>query len=166
MIIRKIKLDDLSTRVEWMNNPAIFMNMHYEIPVYFDKTKLWFERNNNNQNRCDIVFEDNNKIVAFGGLTDINTEVKKAELYIFVDPNLHKEGIGTMATKLLCKYGFNQLNLNKIYLETNEDNLAARRVYQKCGFKLEGIHREEYRKKNGQLLNRIYYGLLKGELNE
>lgn len=166
MIIRKIRLDDLSTRVEWMNNSAIFMTMHYETPVYFDKTLLWFERNKNNQDRCDMVFEDNNKIVAFGGLTNINKDVKKAELYIFVNPDLHKGGVGTIATRLLCKYGFDQLHLNKIYLETNEDNFAARRVYEKCGFILEGILREEYRKNNGQLLSRIYYGLLKGELNE
>lgn len=166
MIIRKIEIEDLFTRVDWMNNPAIYMTMHYEVPVSIEKTQSWFERNKDNNNRCDVVFEDNNKIVAFGGLTNINKDVKKAELYIFVNPYLHKGGLGTTATKLLCKYGFNILNLNKIYLETNEDNFAARRVYQKCGFKLEGILREEYRKNDGQLLSRLYFGLLKGELNE
>ena len=89
----------------------------------------------------------------------------KAELYLFVNPDLLQAGVGTKAAKLLCQYGFEQLKLNKIYLETNEDNIVARKVYEKCGFKLEGIHREEYKNKEGLYLGRIYMGLLKNEFN-
>jgi RimJ/RimL family protein N-acetyltransferase len=56
--------------------------------------------------------------------------------------------------------------LDKIYLETNEDNHAAKKVYEKCGFQLEGILRNEYKNQEGLLKSRLYYGMLKGELNE
>lgn len=166
MILRKLELGDLHIRVDWMNNPKIYKSMHFDIPVWYDNTIRWFENNQQNENRADVVFIEDGQLLAMGGLTNINKGVGKAELYIFVNPHLQRGGIGTQATKLLCKYGFETLELNKIYLETNEDNFAAQRVYEKCGFQLEGILRQEYKTIDGILKNRLYYGLIKGELNE
>ena len=165
MIVRRLEENDLQLRVSWMNNEKVYSSMHFEIPVVMENTIKWYHNNVGNEKRADLAFEENGEIVAFGGLTAINREVNKAELYIFVNPNAQKGGIGTKATILLCKYGFEELGLNKIYLETNEDNLAARRVYEKCGFMLEGTLREEYKTAGGFLLSRMYYGLLKCEFN-
>ncbi|PVZ14108.1 GNAT family N-acetyltransferase [Porphyromonas loveana] len=166
MIARRLEEQDLQLRVTWMNNPIVSNNMHFETPVMMENTIKWFQGNIGNEKRVDLVFEEEGRIVAFGGLTRINREINKAELYIFVNPESQKVGIGTRATKILCKYGFEKLGLNKIHLETNEDNKAAQNVYKKCGFKLEGILREEYCTNNGHMLSRMYYGLLRGELNE
>ena len=165
MIVRRLKESDLQLRVSWMNNEKVYKSMHFEVPVVMEKTINWFRNNIGNDKRADLAFELDGEIVAFGGLTGINREVNKAELYVFVNPESQRGGIGTQATKLLCQYGFEQLGLNKIYLETNEDNVAARRVYEKCGFKLEGTLREEYATPDGKLLARMYYGLMKEEFN-
>lgn len=166
MTTRGLDIKDLQLRVNWMNNPKVYSSMHFDVPILIENTIKWFENNIGNKSRADLTFEDNGEIVAFGGFIRINTEIKTAELYIFVNPEAQKNGIGTKVTKDLCKYGFEVLSLNKIYLETNEDNKVAQRLYEKCGFKLEGIHREEYKTKDGQLLSRMYYGILKGELND
>ena len=166
MIVRRLTKDDLQLRVDWMNDSKVYSSMHFETPVMIDNTIRWFENNIGSQNRVDLTFVENGEIVAFGGLTGINRETNKAELYVFVNPKAQKSGIGTRATKALCGYGFEELGLQKIFLETNEDNYAARRVYEKCGFKLEGKHRNEYISADGQVMCRMYYGLLKGELNE
>lgn len=166
MILRTLQIGDLKIRVDWMNNPKVYSSMHFDIPVSLDNTIRWFENNQKNDNRADVVFEEKGQLLAMGGLTNINRETNKAELYVFVNPNLQKGGFGTQATKLLCKYGFEDLKLDKIYLETNEDNHAAKKVYEKCGFQLEGILRNEYKNQEGLLKSRLYYGMLKGELNE
>lgn len=166
MILRKLELSDLPKRVDWMNDPKVYKSMHFDIPILLDNTIRWFENNQKNENRADVVFLKDGQLLAMGGLTNINKVSSKAELYIFVNPHLQRGGIGTQATKLLCKYGFETLGLNKIYLETNEDNFAAQRVYEKCGFQLEGILRQEYKTNEGTWKNRLYYGLIKGELNE
>ena len=165
MIVRKLEESDLQLRVCWMNNEKVYSSMHFDIPVIMENTIKWYHNNIGNNKRADLTFEEGGEIVAFGGLTCINREVDKADLYIFVNPNAQKGGIGTKATKLLCKYGFEELGLSKIYLETNEDNVVARRVYEKCGFRLEGVHREEYKTLDGVMLSRMYYGLLKREFN-
>lgn len=149
-----------------MNHPKIYGSMHFEVPVMMENTICWFENNIGNEKRADLVFEENGEVVAFGGLTSINRETNKAELYIFVKPEVQMAGVGTRATKELCRFAFAELGLDKVYLETNEDNLAAQHVYEKCGFMLEGKLRNEYRAKDGNLMCRMYYGLLKGELND
>ena len=165
MLIRKIEKSDLQLRVDWMNNPKIYSSMHFDLPVLLENTVRWFENNQTNNHRSDVCFVEKDEIVAFGGLTSIDDVLKKAELYIFVNPDSHKSGIGTRATKLLCKYGFEELDLHKIYLLTNENNVAAIKVYQKCGFILEGRLRDEYMAEGGYM-DRLYFGLLKTEFDE
>lgn len=164
MKIRRLQKSDLKTRVEWMNNPKVYNSMHFNIPVLMENTIQWFEKNQGNNQRADVTFiNDDNEIMAFGGITGIKDGIQMGELYVFVAPTNQAKGIGTVATRLLCEYCFAELGLNKIYLETNDDNFAAQRVYEKVGFKLEGKKRQEFLRKDGSLGDRLYYGLLKEE---
>lgn len=149
-----------------MNNPAIYSSMHFDLPITLEKTMEWFNNNQGNEKRADMVVLEDGVIIAFCGITSINPVIGKSELYIFVNPNNQAKGYGTKATLLLCKYGFEEKGLHKIYLETNEDNYAAQKVYERCGFKLEGRHRKEYLAKDGEWKDRLYYGLLKEEFNQ
>ena len=166
MKIRLLTKEDLPQRVEWMNNPAVYKTMHFTPPISLEKTLEWHTKNQDNASRCDVAFEDENgNLVAMGGLTGIDHSVNKAELYIFVNPARQREGIGSNATYLLCKYGFDVLQLHKIYLYTNATNQGARKTYEKIGFTLEGIHRSELI--NSEVYeDRLYYGLLSDELDK
>lgn len=162
MIIRKIEEKDLEIRVEWMNHPNVYNSMHYSLPVELGNTILWYKNNRGNIRRIDVVFEEGGIPVAMGGLTGIDPELGKAELYIFVDPFLHSKGTGTKATNILCHYGFTNLDLRKIYLLTNESNIPAQKVYEKVGFKLEGRLRKEIVVAH-RIEDRLYYGIFKEE---
>jgi RimJ/RimL family protein N-acetyltransferase len=170
MKLRRLEKVDLPTRVDWANNPSIFPFMSFTPPISLENTIVWWENNQKNNSRFDAVFEtDDGEYAAFGGLTGIDPIVRKAEFYIFANPDLHGRGIGTEATRMLCQYGFEVLQLHKIFLFANESNRVARRVYEKVGFTLEGVHRDE--KLVGETFEgRCYYGLLaceyqKTELN-
>ena len=165
MQIRRIKIDDLKERVKWMNHPKVYSTMHFSVPVIIENTINWYNKNKDNKSRSDVVFTENGNIIAFGGLTSIDEATGMAELYIFVNPYSQNRGFGTIATSMLCEWGFNKLGLRKIYLYTNEENEPAIKVYQKCGFVLEGRHRKEYINEKGELKDRLYMGLMKNELN-
>lgn len=163
--LRKLQENDLMTRVEWMNNPKVYKTMHFIPPISIENTMKWFEKNRWNNNRVDIVFdnEDGHR-VAMGGLTNIDYSVRKAEFYIFVNPEMQRKGYGVNAAYQLCKYGFEILQLHKIYLYTNSSNLGARKTYEKIGFKLEGTLRDEMI--NNEIFeDRLYYGLLAAEID-
>ena len=163
MIIRKIQIEDLPTRVLWMNNPQVYSTMHFEVPILMENTIKWFENNQQKDNRLDVTILEDDEIVAFGGYTSIDRKVGKAETYLFADPIKHHHGIGTRAKMLMCKYGFEDLQLNKLYFVANEENLPIIRVNEKCGFVKEGRLRQEYIASDGTLKDMLYYGLLRSD---
>lgn len=163
MEIRAIQLEDLPSRVAWMNNPDVYSSMHFEVPILLENTVKWFERNQKNDSRVDVTILEEGEIVAFGGFTTIDRKVGKAETYLFANPELHHKGIGTRAKMLMCQYGFEELGLNKLYFVANEDNYPIIRVNEKCGFIQEGRLRQEYVTADGELKDMLYYGLLKQE---
>ena len=136
--------------------------MCFKLPATVKETNNWFNGKNDSV-RIDLTFlNSNNEIVAMGGITTINSKDKTGELYLFVDPDFHGKGVGTKATKWIVNYGFLKLNLNKIFLLTNADNIAAYKIYENVGFKLEGVLRN-HKWKNNRFINRKFYGLLKSE---
>lgn len=157
--IRRLEARDLPIRVAWVNDVRINATLNIQVPVTLAGTEAWFARVRENPLRTDFVFEDEaGELVAMGGFADIDREVKKAELYIFVSPDLKGRGIGTQVVKLMCDLAFSEMGLEKVYLNTNADNVPARKVYEKCGFALEGVLRREVIN-NGQIKDRLRYAI-------
>lgn len=163
LTIRKLTEEDLNTRVLWMNNPAIYSSMHFDLPITLEKTMDWFYNNEGNEKRADMVVLEDGEIVAFCGITNIDPIIKKGEIYTFVNPEQKGKGYGTKARILLLNYAFTELGLNKVFSITNEDNVPSWKVNEKLGYTLEGRHRKEYLTKDGEWKDRLYYGLLKEE---
>jgi len=158
MKIRKIRKEDLPIRVLWLNDDRINESLNIQLPVSLNSTIEWYNRNSINPNRVDLVFEEEDQIVAMGGLTNINKEKKEAELYIFVHPELKGKGFGTKSVNILCEYGFNNLDLSKIILYSNADNIAASKLYEKLGFTLEDFIPNQVIN-NGKIKDRCFYVL-------
>lgn len=53
------------------------------------------------------------------------------------------KGYGTDAVRVLCGFGFEELNLHKIKVSVFDFNVAALRCYEKNGFTREGLCRSE-----------------------
>jgi len=160
--IKYFSKEHIKARVNLINNTLINNSMFFKLPATIDETTKWLNSKNNSE-RIDLTFlNSNDDIIAMGGITKINSIDKNGELYLFVNPLFHGKGIGSKATKWIVNYGFLKLNLNKIYLVTNEDNIAAYKIYENLGFKLEGLLRN-HKWKNNRFVDRKFYGLLKSE---
>lgn len=55
---------------------------------------------------------------------------------------MYSNGIGTEVTKLMLKYGFEELGFHRIDLKVLDYNKRGICCYEKCGFKIDGILRE------------------------
>ena len=73
-----------------------------------------------------------------------------------------RRGLGVDASRLLVQYGFDTVNLNRIWLEVFEDNPAARRIYEKIGFRAEGTLRQ-HSFREGRWWDVLVMGLLAEE---
>ncbi|GLV58376.1 N-acetyltransferase [Dictyobacter sp. S3.2.2.5] len=90
-----------------------------------------------------VALKEDNRLVGLVGLKDINVLNQTAEFYVIIgDRNLHGKGFGTEATRLMLRYGFLELNLNRIQTQDMEENIGGWRADEKAGFKHEGTLRE------------------------
>src|SRR5207244_2611241 len=78
---------------------------------------------------------------------------RKAEVGIVSgEPSFWSQGYGTEAMRVVLRYGFDVLALNKISLDVLEYNTRALRTYERLGFQREGVHREDIYK-DGRFVN-------------
>jgi RimJ/RimL family protein N-acetyltransferase len=83
-----------------------------------------------------------------------------AHLGISLVPEARGQGYGTEVVRLLCRYGFRNLNLRRLELETLAGNTAMRRAAEACGFVHEGTQRERAYDGDG-FADLVLYGLLR-----
>lgn len=121
-----------------------------------------------------LTSEKNNKIAMFAitlkdtqlliGLANLNlaASYKRGELAYWVGKQYWGKGYGTEAVEALLEYGFNQLNLNRIFAASFTSNPGSWRVMEKIGLKYEGTLKQHVAR-FGNYYDLAYYGLLKDE---
>ena len=140
--------------------------MHYDIPLEKEKTIKWYEKNKDDVSRYDAIIEYDGTPVGVIGLINIDTKKKKAEYYITLgEKNYKRKGISYEASKLLINYGFNNYNIEKIWLCVDDENIPAKRLYEKIGFKLEGVLKKDIFFK-GKMIDRCMYGICKDDWSD
>jgi UDP-4-amino-4,6-dideoxy-N-acetyl-beta-L-altrosamine N-acetyltransferase len=93
---------------------------------------------------------------------DIEMTNKSCAVGLDVFKEYRRKGYGLKIMEMLCEYEFSFLNMNRLWLLVAEYNEHARKIYEKIGFKQEGIQREAiYR--FGKYNDYIMMSLLKHE---
>ncbi len=96
-------------------------------------------------------------------LDSINEINRSAGFTIVIGAKKHwGKGYGLEALTAVFDYGFNTLNLNRIWTGTAATNMGMRRIAEKLGMTREGVFREATYL-NGRYIDVIEYGILKGE---
>ncbi len=163
--IRPFEKSDIPKKVEWINNPENNRFLHYDIPICIEKTEKWFESHRGQTDRFDGVIEADGHPVGTIGLLSIDRKNSKAEFYIAMgEPSYKGKGIAAEASRQILDYGFSELGLNRIYLYTESENIAAQKLFEKIGFVKEGLIRSDLNS-HGRFLDRFVYGVLKEEWN-
>jgi aminoglycoside 6'-N-acetyltransferase len=75
---------------------------------------------------------------------------RHAGIDIFVDPALHRQGIGTEAVRRIARHLIDERGHHRITIDPAADNAAAIRAYEKAGFKRVGIMRRAERDAGGR----------------
>ncbi len=74
-------------------------------------------------------------------------------------------GFGSDAMRVLCRFGFDMMNLHRIDLTVDATNARARHVYRKLGFEEEGELRER-RFIRGQWRGTVWMSLFRNEFQQ
>lgn len=164
--IRQFERTDIPKKVAWINNPENNQFLHYDIPICVENTEKWYDSHKGEETRYDAVIEVDGFPVGTIGLLSIDHKNSKAEYYIAMGETAYKgKGVAKEASRLILMYAFEELGLNRVYLFTESENIAAQKLFERVGFVKEGLIRQDILS-HGKLVDRFAYGLLREEWNE
>jgi len=105
----------------------------------------------------------NDELIGFVALHSIEWNNRAATLAVGIGDGAHRRlGYGTEAVRLVLRYAFPELNLNRVGLDVVKYNIAAMALYQKVGFRREGAQRAAVLR-DGKQFDRIIMGILRTE---
>lgn len=163
--LRALEEEDLPRTRAWVNDPEVARLVNRVTPVGSAAHREWFARVVSDPQQVifaiDILADDRH--IGNCGLTRIDSRVRKAELWMYLgDSSCWGKGYGTEACRALLRFGFERLNLNRIHLYTPAYNRRAAALYEKLGFKTEGVLRQDVFQ-DGQYYDAVLMGLLRHE---
>lgn len=144
MILRLLKEKDAAGMLEWMHDPKVNQFFRFDADnMTLEKAKEFIKQSSVDAERRRsfnfAITEDNDEYLGTISLKDIDWEAGTAEYAISVRTIAQNRGIATKATNEILRYAFEELNLNRVFLNVLSDNDKAIHLYEKCGFVYEGM---------------------------
>ncbi len=157
---------DIEPMAAWRNDPEVSKYFFDPRQVSVEEQRRWVEHLHGRRDELLFIIApavNSDRPVGSVGFTEIDLENKRAEFGRFlIEPSSRGKGFGSEALFLSLRYAFSDLKLRRLYLEVYEWNASARSLYERFGFKFEGILRDHiYR--DGHYHNAARYGLLEPE---
>ena len=141
--LRAIEREDLPRYVEWLNDPEVMRYFSPLEPMSLADEERWFEGQLQQSDTRNFAIYYEGEHVGGAGYSHIDWRERSAEIGLFIGhKNLWDKGLGTDIMSALVRFGFEQMNLHRIYLRVYEENPRAITCYRKVGFQHEGKMRD------------------------
>ncbi|MBK6317992.1 MAG: GNAT family N-acetyltransferase [Dehalococcoidia bacterium] len=164
--LRAREPEDEPSLHEWFNDPEVTEHLALRYPLSHRTEREFIESVSDvGYARASFAVETHDgRMIGGCGLENPSAENRTAVLGIAIgDKHFWDGGFGTDTMRVLCRFGFEMMNLHRIQLDVYGGNLRAIHVYEKVGFRREATKRQAVYK-----LGRYHHihimGLLEGEL--
>ncbi|MCL2643558.1 MAG: GNAT family N-acetyltransferase [Candidatus Bathyarchaeota archaeon] len=109
-----------------------------------------------------IVTKNQNRLIGGCGIIISNIENSQGYIGYCLNQKFWGQGYATETAHALLNFGFNHLNLHRIFAFCDPANTASSHIMEKIGMKYEGHFRENTHYKNGWH-DEVIYAILKKE---
>lgn len=165
--LRELRQSDAEACQTWCND----LEMAYQIyggaamPLTIENERDFITRSagrKNDQNHFGIETLDG-KFIGVCSYTEVNWRNRNCCIGWFIgDKSMRGKGCGTDMIKVLLKICFDELDMEKVYLNAFSYNTGAVRLYERMGFVHEGTYREKVYAM-GRRWDEVHYGMLREE---
>ncbi len=167
IVLRALEETDLERTHRWHSDPELYSRLVNPFRFVSKTAELeWLRRKaaySANEVNLAICLRDNGEHIGNIYLREIDWISRRAFLGIFIGGPEHRgNGHGREALRQLLAHAFTDLQLNRVYLEVLADNAPAIKLYEGCGFTLEGRLRQHVFK-NGSYKDVLVMGINKPE---
>jgi RimJ/RimL family protein N-acetyltransferase len=174
--LRRDERTDIPEFVKWLNDPEVRRYLSFMMPISMANEELWFEnmlrlpaaeqpfaieiRKTSHEKEAETW-----QMIGNCSFMDMDHTARSAEVGLFIgDKSCWNKGYGTEVMRLLLQFGFETLNLNRIFLRVDEHNQGGIRAYHKAGFVEEGRLRQAvYR--DGEYFDFLIMSVIRSEWN-
>jgi len=150
----------LENAYRWLNDPDATAHVQANLGVSWRQEEGFFDRFEA-QRENDFVWgihDETGRHIGLVGLHGINWMHRFATGGILIgDRSAWGRGNASDAVRVRSRFAFRQLGLNR--LDGHTFNPAMRRVYEKCGYRHEGVSRRKFWR-DGEWHDIHLYGLL------
>lgn len=162
--LRALEKNDLPQLMQWRNNPDMRKFFRETDEINSFNQEKWFESvvaKNSIHKMFAIVKSDTNELMGACGLCYIDWVNQSADFSIYLGyDNLYiDEKFAIEAAQLMRDYGFNVLNLHRLWAEIYSIDHAKKSFFDTLSFTLDGTLRETYWYE-GQWHDSLFYSLL------
>jgi len=159
-----VREEDVDIMMKWGEDAEYLRNVDTDIAL--PKTKeQWSEEGSSGPNSAYFRLRtiEHDELIGFAVIHSIEWNNRAGMLAIGIGQSAHRnKGYGSDALKLILRYAFHELNLDRVGLEVIEYNKGGIRAYEKVGYQLEGRKRSMvYR--DGKRYDVLVMGVLRHE---
>lgn len=147
--LRAIEEYDLIQLMTWRNNPEFRKFFRETSEINMINQEKWFssiiEKNSLNK-MFSIIKLDTNELIGACGLCYIDWINRSADFSIYIGYNdlYIDEKYAIDAGKLMMSYGFNILNLHRLWAEIYSFDNKKKKFFNHLGFIMDGKFRDTY----------------------
>jgi RimJ/RimL family protein N-acetyltransferase len=126
------------------NDRRVWLNLRDRMPHPYlvEDARAFIDRVQRQSPRADFSIEVDGEVVGGIGLV-VGADIERcsAEVGYWVGRAYWNRGLATAALERICRYGFEELGLSRIFATPIAWNPASFKVLEKVGFQREGIMR-------------------------
>ncbi len=145
--LRPICLGDVDHIMSWINRPDVTRNFAEMSREITREQELAFlaKMIASETDKLYAICANDGTYLGNAGIHKIYWPAKNGRLGIVVgNAEAQGKGVGSAALRALCKLGFNDLGLHKLWIIHFRDNQRMNHMATQLGFQQEGILRDEY----------------------
>jgi [ribosomal protein S5]-alanine N-acetyltransferase len=166
-LLRELVEADAPALFKYFSDPDYTRYLSFDTHMTIDQTKEFIAAmrelyQQKDSLRWAIQLKESQELVGTAGLHFWKREIRCAEVGYHIGKPYWGRGYASEVLRAMVKFGFQQMNLNRIEGYHNAGNDASGRVMQKLGFKQEGVVRQGAFKAN-QFVDKLWFSLLREE---
>ena len=146
-ILRQMEKKDAQNVFDYFSKDEV--TKYYDLDSFTELNQAdeiinrWNERFKKNDGiRWGIESRRDNKLIGSCGYHSWEKEHYKAEIGFEVHPNYWRQGVMSEVLAIILKYGFDNMELNRIEAYYDPENIASKSCLEKAGFIYEGLLRK------------------------
>ncbi|QXE01548.1 GNAT family N-acetyltransferase [Terribacillus sp. DMT04] len=164
VFLKPIALEDAEALLPIWSDREVTKWTRYQTLQTMTETKARIKRleETKHASRYTIRNQETKAIMGTCGFKRLNFLHESAEIEFELGSAFWRQGFMTAALQELLHIGFDRIQLNRLEVKVNTDNIPSQRLVQQAGFYQEGIIRQG-RKWEGTFQDVILFSLLQNE---